>query len=126
MADYPVSNIVNVNTFNSCIPKHGARCVPIPFDFTSQTDWLFDYGRMSQRDFLAFCQTLYVDNADNAVAVTIVIDQTNQRIVIPPNAQGYVSTLMSNIKFSIHSESGGSIYVHLINVPIPTSIWRVV
>jgi hypothetical protein len=38
--------------------------------------------------------TLFFDNADNAFAVDIVMEGTLQRIVCPPNSQGYVRLLL--------------------------------
>lgn len=121
--NYPNTDVVNVNTFNSCVPKNGARCVPVPFDFTVESEWLFDYERMRQRDFLSFCQTIYIDNADNAVPCEIVIDQTRQRIIAPANSQGYYVVAMSSIRFVIISEGGGLVSVLLFNVPIPGNVW---
>lgn len=125
--NFPQTSTVGIGIFNACVPKNGGRAVPIPFDFgAGVTDIFFDYERMSQRDFLTYCQTIFVDNADNAQPVYIRIQQTNQRIVIPANSQGYFSCLMNTIKFTISTTSGGKVPVQLINIPIPGSIWRVI
>jgi len=122
---FPQTDVVNVNTYNSCIPKNGARCVPILFDFTTETEWIFDYERMKQRDFLSFCQTLWIDNADNSVACEIIIDVTRQRIIAPPFSQGYYTVTMQSIKFAISSEGAGFVGVELLNVPVPPAVWKV-
>lgn len=123
--NYTNTDVVNVNVYNAYVPKN-ARAVPVPFDFTVETEWLFDYERMRQRDFLSFCQTIYIDNADNSVPCEIVIHQTRQRIIAPPNSQGYYVVAMNAIKFVITSQGGGNVGVLLFNVPIPGQVWRTV
>lgn len=124
---YPQTSVTAIGTYNACIPKNGGKCIPIPFDFSGGvTDIKFDYERMTQQGQIAYCQTIWIDNADNPVAATVTIEQTNQRIVAPPNSQGYYACFMNTIRFSIHSDSGGKIQVQLSNLPIPTSVWRVV
>lgn len=125
---FPQTSVVGIGIYNACIPKNGGRCVPLPFDFSAVgvTEIKFDYSRMAQRDFMTYCQTLFIDNADNAQPVTIIVDETNQRIVAPPNSQGYYPCLMNTIRFTIRSTSGGRVPVNLINIPIPGAVWRVV
>lgn len=107
---------------NGYAPQGGPRGMPIALDFTNQASYAIDLVQEIEQNTLNMLQSIYVDNSANANALTIIFDQTNQRLVIPATAQGIwpVITPKDAPRF-IASTTQAAVVVNLIllNVPMP-------
>lgn len=76
-------------------PKEGKRAVQYNVDLSAAPfSAVVDLVNVCMRGQISQIPTLYYDNADNAFAVTIVMEGTLQRILCPANTQGYVRLLL--------------------------------
>ena len=121
------NQFVDVPIFNALVPAEGPKAVPLPLDFTVQQSYLIDLQNAQARGFIKNVQTLFIDNSQNAGALTVVVNQSNQVIICAPLAQGYFPVLAPNpVKLTISCPSGGpNTTVYLLNVPLPAAMWSV-
>lgn len=125
MADfYSLSTRFGMN--NVLIPKGGPACVAAKLNFTNTPEIIIDGEQIVSRGQIEYLQGVFIDNADNANALTLTMGTTGQRIVCPPNSQGYFAILMPNPpKIKAETTQGGSqiFNVHFYNVPIQSLVW---
>lgn len=111
---------------NGYAPQGGPRGLPISLDFTGQASYAIDLVQEVEANIINMVQAIYVDNSANANALTIIFDQTNQRIVVPATAQGIwpVITPKEAPRF-VASTTQAAVVVNLLllNVPMPLTQW---
>jgi len=115
-------------TPNQAIPTEGPKAIPLLLDFSAaQVDGIeVDLTMFEQQARLSMVQTLYIDMADAANPLTVIIGDSGQKIVAKVGTQGYYSVLAPNpAKFRFLSTQGSTdnLPVYLINVPIPGMVW---
>jgi hypothetical protein len=111
---------------NVIIPVEGPKGVMAVLDFNG-TDGTYtvDGSQNIQQGKISYYQTLWVDNADNPNALTIQMEFTNQRVIIPANVQQYVNVLAPNMPVFHFSTTTGNFKVNVgfLNVPIQPDQW---
>lgn len=121
------SNSCNVQPMDRTLgmPGEGPKMVPVPTDFTLNDSYEVDLSNFVQMGRISMVQSIYVDNADGAVAITILVELGSQRLIVPAGEQAYLPILVPNpIKLTISSPGGASsAVVFLINFPIPPELW---
>jgi hypothetical protein len=111
---------------NVIIPVEGPKVAMATLDFTG-TDGTYsvDASQIIQQGKISYIQTLWVDNADNPTALTIVMAITGQRVIVPANTQQYVNVLAPNMPVFNCSTTAGAfkVVIGFINVPIQPDQW---
>lgn len=116
---YPIANVI--------VPSGGPKTVPCSADFSNAAIFDIDGQAMIDAHAMEYIQGVYIDNASNAVAVTLTCNGTNQRIVCGPNMQGFFPLLVqSPPKFTIAATQAAGRIVNLqfYNVPIMSCNWK--
>jgi hypothetical protein len=114
---------------NVIIPIEGPKAAFAVLNFNG-TDGTFsvDASQLIQTGKISYIQTLWIDNADNPVNLTITMAITGQRIIVKANTQQYVNVLAPNMPVFHFSTTAGNFKVNvgLLNVPIQPDQWSVV
>lgn len=111
---------------NGYAPAGGPRALPITLDFTTVTSIALDLLQEIEAGVINIVQSVYVDNSANPNALTLIWDQTNQRVVIPANAGGIwpVITPKDAPRLIASTLATGVIVgIILLNVPMPLTQW---
>lgn len=104
--------------------EHGPKYLPIDLDFTSLGLIAVNLYNENTTGEIDYVQALYVDNADNGNALTIIMNVTGQRLVIPPYAQGIYPALCSTpLEFVASTTPGVEVMIGCLNVPMPFTEW---
>jgi len=106
---------------NGYAPAGGPRALPITLDFTAVASISTDLVQEIEAGVINMVQSIYVDNSANPNALTIIFDQTQQKLVVPANAQGIfpVITPKDAPRFVASTNAGAVVGVILLNVPMP-------
>jgi hypothetical protein len=122
------SNSCNVQPMDRSLgmPGEGPKMVPLSTDFTLNDTYEVDLSNFVQMGRISMVQSIYVDNADGAVAITILVELGSQRLIVPAGQEAYLPILVPNpIKLTISSPGGAaSAKVFLINFPIQPEVWN--
>lgn len=113
-------------TRNGEIPCEGQKTIPFVFDFAANTDYTVDCEQLQQTRTFTSVQSAYIDNSLNGSTVVLIVENSGQRIVIPPNACAYVP-LLAPTPARILFQSAGLFVVkaQLMNFYIPPAVWKV-
>lgn len=111
---------------NGLAPDGDPIAVPVTVDLTATTSKTVNFLIEETNGSIDNVQTLFVDNADNAQKLTLTFGVTNQRIVFPANAQGYVAVLAGGINVSVATTGAVVVPLIFINVPMPGHVWSTV
>lgn len=108
--------------FNGFAPKQGPRGLPIDFDFSSVASVDVNMLLENTEGEIQYIQSIWADNSDNPGALTIRFGATNQRLIIPANAQGLwpvitIDQLRATISSPVNVNARGQII--FLNVPMP-------
>ena len=109
-------------SFNGYAPKEGPKALPVDFDFSSVGSAELNLLLENTEGQIQYVQSMWVDNSDNPGALTIRFGGTNQRVVIPANAQGNwpvitIDQVRATISSPINAAARGQII--FLNVPMP-------
>ena len=118
---YGVNNVI--------IPKGGPKVIPALLDFTQNGSVEIESEMAIAQQQIEFIQGIYIDNADFNVAMTLSISGTGQRIVAPPNSQGFYSIMATNPPRMVATMTAGAnrkVPVIFYNVPIQPQVWRTI
>lgn len=117
-----LSNALNIG--NASIPKEGPKAIPYNFNFQLANSYLIDINFLYQNKIISVVQVFYCDNSANTAPVSVLVQQTNQLVKVPPGAEGYFAVLCpSGGTMTVSSGGAASVPFYLINVPIDTNVW---
>lgn len=120
-----MSNYVSYEVFNGFAPSQGSRAMTITPNFALANPFEVNLTQEAALDRLEFVQSFYVDNSANTAALTIFFTQTQQTIVVPAGAQGYVPALCPNSPiFTIRTSGTPTVTVIALNFPVPSYMWN--
>lgn len=109
-------------------PREGKRAVQCTVDLSSQSAVL-DLVAIGLRGQVSQIPSIFFDNADNDFTVTMVMEGTLQRLVCPPNSQGYFRLLLPQkprLGFS-SAMPVAAFKVNLLNWDVEQeTVWKVV
>lgn len=112
-------------TRNGYAPAMGPVAVSVPLAFATLNDKFdLDFTHELMEKEIDFIQSAWVDNGDNPNSLIIQCDQTQQRIIVPPFAQNYVSIIVpGDPRFEV-SCKGANAFAGLVriifqNIPVP-------
>jgi hypothetical protein len=109
---------------NAVNPKEGPKAIPYNLDFSVQTAYSINILYLYQQNIISVIQVIYVDNSQNVDAVTILVSQTSQRIIVPAGDEGYFPILCpTNGVITVSSGGGVQVPLFLINVPMQCLTW---
>lgn len=109
---------------NQLIPEEGPKAVPLLLDFASSDSYVLDYQNMQSRAFISLVQTVFIDNSQNAVEVSVEVGSIGQRIRAAAHTQGYFPILVPNpIRLVFHGAGAGVTPFFLLNMPIAL-VWN--
>ena len=113
------------NIFNQMIPSEGGRAVPLSLDFSTSNSWVINMTQLTSMKVIDIIQTIFIDNSQNSVSLSVNASISNQNIIVPPYSQGYYPILVPNNAVLTFTCIGGLINtpVFLINIPLPASNW---
>lgn len=112
---------------NVVVPKGGPKTSPLTLDFSNTATIDVDGELVVSSGKIEYLQGVYIDNADNPTAFTLLIGTTNQRVVCPPNSQGYFAIMApSPPKMTASTTQAANRFVPLFfyNVPIQSAVWK--
>lgn len=98
-----------------------------PVNFAAASEVLLDFLDAELMAQIDLVQTIFIDNADNPNAFILTIGISNQRLICPPNSQGYFPILVPrHATFVAESTVGAvTVYLQFINVPMAMNCWGV-
>lgn len=110
---------------NQFIPKEGAKAITFLLDFTLSDSYALDTELFQQRGFIGSIQTCYIDMGDSDVAMSVVFNTSNQRIIAKGRTQGFYCVLAPSPFKLVFTSKGGAqnVRVFFLNVPIPGMVW---
>lgn len=113
---------------NGLAPAEGPRVVPVILDFTATPAEISgDFTIEESTGVVSFVQSVFIDNADNTSPLTLIIDVTGQRIVVPANRQGYFPVFATeSFKWTARTAGVFRVGITFANVPMPTAIWATI
>lgn len=114
------------NGYAPRISEGGPRAAVINLDFTTDAIVTADFTVIQDAGALSFLQSIFVDNSQNPNALTLVFDQTNQRIVVPAQAAGVWPVVAPiSTKLTATTTPGVGIVCPIIglNMPMPLTQW---
>lgn len=123
-----LNNVVGIK--NQVTPKEGPRVLPVSVDLSvgDGDEVSLSLTQVLQQGILSMMQAIYIDNADIADAFVILVKETNQRIVCPPNSQGFFPLIASGQAVNLTMQStatSGIVTLLFLNMPFPASVWSV-
>ena len=118
-------NYAPVPIFQALVPAGGPKTLPFNLDLTINASQTLDLLLLQQLTKIDFVQAIFVDNSLNNAALTITVDQTNQKIVVPIKAQAYFPLLCPERAKITFSMTGATsiIPIQLLNVPVAPGVW---
>lgn len=116
--------------FNGLVPPGVPKGIAMRFDISlaaGATQYI-DLTAEEQFQSLEFVQGVWIDNADNPVALVLTFEVLGQRIIAPPLSQGLYSVFAPNptrftMSTTIHATAQPRII--LTNVPVAPNVWKV-
>lgn len=126
------SQIAVIPTLNNNFPCEGPKDVPISFNFDPASGQgatqQVNLQQLQQNQNISEVQSFFVDNSQNANQLTINVVGTNQRIILPPQSQGYLPVLMGQIQFTVSTTpaTGLIVTIHCLNIPVCAAVWETV
>lgn len=105
--------------------RNGRVAINVLIDFALGASFQLDLSQVQSQGSIDSVQTLYIDNADNADALQIIFGLTNQRVIWPAGAQGYLPVLQGNPPVMVFSIASGTpvVKVQCMNFFVPPGIW---
>jgi hypothetical protein len=122
--DYNTLRQFSVN--GQMVPPEGSRAVPLTLDFTAQVQYTLDLQNFIARNLISMVQAIFVDNSNNASPIEISMPNSGQTLIVPPNAQAYLSVLAPNPASFVFLTMGGVIIdITLLNYPVTNCVWKI-
>lgn len=114
---------INVNK-NPC---EGPKELPIVCDFSTSNSLAFDFTPFLETGGISGLQGVFIDNADNAQALTLTIVSTGHRIICPANSQGFFPVFMQprNGAITVACLGVSVARLNFVNTPIMPAVWAV-
>jgi hypothetical protein len=111
--------------FNGLAPRDGQpKALPYTFDFTALATQTLELLLSETTGQFEFVQGIYVDNSLNANSVTFTFPITNQKLVVPANAQGCFPVIAPELSRIVATATiGMTVPVLLVNIPLPFTQW---
>ena len=110
--------------------SQGSRALPFVLKFATLalTQITQDFYIEQAVGSLEFIQSAFIDNSQNAQALSIRFPALGQVLVIKNQTQGYYPIFLPNGRFSLTAVSTGNVDVPVIfsNIFINPSVWSVV
>jgi hypothetical protein len=117
-------------TFNGLAPDEGPKALPINVDMSVMTAQgiPLDFFTEETTQQISFIQSIYIDNADNASAVTLTCNLTGHRIRVKANTQGFYPLCCTDQSRFVLNGTASAVTVRLqfLNVPVPIGQWATV
>lgn len=105
-------------------PTEGPKVLPYLIDLNVTPNFEIDLQDAFSRKFISGVQSCFVDNTNNTAFLQLTFN-SQQVVIIPPGAQGYVRLLVQNPpKISGISSGTSKIELILLNFPTETFIWN--
>lgn len=100
MRNYDPKALVQFPFSNGYAPDidEGPRGIPLQFDFSLDTDFDVNFAEAQAAGRIGQIQSIYIDNTQNAFALSILVKATGQRIVIPAQTEA-VRPILSDVVF---------------------------
>lgn len=112
--------------FNALAPADGPKTVPVELNFATDAFIDVDLFKILAETTFQFAQSVYIDNRDNPVALTLLFEKTLQRIICDPLTIQIFPIIASNpCKFRASTTAGATVraQLQLLNVPMPLTQW---
>lgn len=123
-----IKNLQQCGLLNQTVPKEGPNAIPVPLDFSTETNHTLDFSSQQQNGAFSMLQAVFIDNAFGGSALTVLVLGTGQRIVCPALSQGFFTVLSQNpikLQFSVPAASGAAVKVFMLNFPVSNCVWAV-
>lgn len=126
-AALPQGNSISIGLDNLTVPPEGARMLPYSFTLANGNSGQISLTQSFQKGDVSIIQGVYIDNADNANIFYLTVLETNQRIAVPSNSQGYAPILIAKGAATLQWSTAGStaiVNVDFLNFPVPVGFWK--
>lgn len=114
---------------NVIIPAGGPATIPASLDFRNTARIEVDGELVVSQGKIEYLQGVFIDNADNANPLKLTMGITGQRIICPPNSQGYFAIMAPNPpRIICETPQNGNLQIPIFfyNVPIQSAIWSAI
>jgi hypothetical protein len=113
--------------FNALVPAEGPKGVPLLAPFSvAAGPYTVDLRQLIEGGQITNIQTVYIDNSQNASPVAFSVQGTGQFSQIPANSQAVLPLFCQKVaRLAVQSEGTVDIPFILLNVPMPTAVWKV-
>lgn len=109
---------------NGLAPAQGPKGLSLNLDFSAAVTIRGDFLLEETQGIIQGIQSVFVDNSQNASAVTITFGVTQQRLVIPANSQLTAPVFaVDQLSFTATSVGAVIVPVTFLNVPMPFASW---
>jgi hypothetical protein len=108
------------STNNMTLPPEGPRVIPFNLDMAVSQSHEIDLTELTQSGYISYISGAWIDNADNGEDVTILVNATGQRVIVPANTQMSIPLFSLNPpKFVIEQGAAGDLCrVFFVNFPV--------
>lgn len=113
----------NFPVLNGSLPCEGTKAYPFNLDFTAVNAYKIDLTQQQIQKQFTTLQTVWIDNADNTAEFELICTTTGQRIIAPPQSQGFYAMLQpSPPVFSVQTSGALVMEIILLNFYIPPQV----
>lgn len=117
-------SIIPVAGYREPSQEEGFRSIQYDVDLVAALTFKVSLVDLVQKGNISRVVTMYFDNADNAFAITMVCNATQQRVIFAPNTQGYVRLLLANMPELLFSAPSPCIFpVNFLNFYVKETTW---
>lgn len=122
----PLPGIPRVQQTKAGAPVEGPLVVPVQCDFSANSGYSIDLSDLFNRKYISQLPMLFIDNSGNTSSVTVTVVDTQQKIVCPPQSQGYFAIFQGyNFKFTAQSSGAFVVPMEFMNFPVAPAVWSI-
>lgn len=113
-----------LDVLNNKFPCEGPKAVPVSLDFSTAPAFDVDLKLLMLQNKISNVQSLFIDNASNTAQLVLTMSVQNQRIIIPPGAQAYITVLLNQAEFTVSTTSTALVNIFAQNFPVTNAVWQ--
>jgi hypothetical protein len=114
---------IDLSSLNYTVVPKG-RCFFVPVNLAAQPQDI-DLQQVQARGYLSRVVTVFIDNSTNQNALALTFRNSRQRIICPPESQGYFPVLAAiPTLLTVTSDTVvGTVNIELLDYDEPASVW---
>jgi hypothetical protein len=107
--------------FNQSFSCRGGLVLPFNLDMKARTEIEIDFGEILDQSVIDFISTVYVNNKDGTVSVSLISNLTGQLVFAQPDSIGYFPLMLdkAGAKVMVRTSAVSPLPIRLIFSNIP-------